>query len=86
MLCGPVHVSTAVIWTALRIYDAYNGHCGYMFSWTPIQVLPFCANDDFHDFHHSHNVGNFSSQLRIWDIICGTSRNYKTYKNKQKQQ
>lgn len=83
ILFGPVHVTTAIIWIILRMYDAENGHSGYIFSWTPIQVLPFCANDDFHDFHHSHNCGNFSSQLRIWDIFFGTNRNFKDYKQKQ---
>lgn len=77
---GPVHINTIAIWLILRIYDAYNGHSGYMFSWTPIQILPFCTYEDFHDFHHSHNCGNFSSQLRIWDILFGTNQRFKEYK------
>ena len=81
---GEIHITIVTIWMILRMYDAHNGHSGYNFSWTPIQILPFCANDDFHDFHHSHNCGNYSSQLRIWDIVFGTSKPFKEYKKKTK--
>jgi sterol desaturase/sphingolipid hydroxylase (fatty acid hydroxylase superfamily) len=84
LLFGPLHVNTVVIWSILRTLDAYNGHCGYSFSWCPIQILPFCAHEDFHDFHHSHNCGNFSSQLRIWDIVFGTNSNFNKHKQKLK--
>lgn len=79
-LYAPMHVSTAVIWMVLRFWDAYNGHCGYVFSWAPLQLLPFCTNDDFHDFHHSHNSGNYGSQLRYLDTIFGTNKSFKNYK------
>jgi sterol desaturase/sphingolipid hydroxylase (fatty acid hydroxylase superfamily) len=87
-LYAPFHVSTAVIWLVLRLWDAHNGHSGYVFSWTPLQLLPFCANDDYHDFHHSHNCGNYTSQFRYLDTIFGTNRKFKEYKKtlKAKQQ
>lgn len=44
-LYAPMHINTAIIWIILRMFDAYNGHSGYMFSWTPLQLLPFCTND-----------------------------------------
>ena len=80
MLFGPLHLSTVIIFVVLRIYDANNGHCGYNFSWTPLQILPFCANDEFHDFHHSRNSGNYGSQLRIWDSTFGTNREFRKHK------
>jgi sterol desaturase/sphingolipid hydroxylase (fatty acid hydroxylase superfamily) len=80
MLFGPLHVSIAVIWNLLRMYDTYMGHSGYMFSWSPNQIFPFCANDGYHDFHHSHNCGNYGAQLRIWDMLCGSSRPFKDFK------
>ena len=79
-LYAPLHVSTAVIWIILRMWDAFNGHCGYVFSWAPLQLLPFCTNDDYHDFHHSHNAGNYGSQFRFLDTIFGTNHNFKSYK------
>jgi sterol desaturase/sphingolipid hydroxylase (fatty acid hydroxylase superfamily) len=62
------------------MWDAYNGHSGYVFPWSPLQVIPFCTNDDYHDFHHSHNSGNYSSQFRYLDIIFGTIKPFKAYK------
>jgi plant 4alpha-monomethylsterol monooxygenase len=41
---GPIHLNIRLVWTLLRMWDAYNGHCGYMFSWAPLQLLPFCAS------------------------------------------
>jgi sterol desaturase/sphingolipid hydroxylase (fatty acid hydroxylase superfamily) len=67
-LFGPTHIITIVIWMILRMYDGYNAHCGYKFSWSALQLLPFCTNDDFHDFHRSHNCGNYSAMFRFWDI------------------
>jgi sterol desaturase/sphingolipid hydroxylase (fatty acid hydroxylase superfamily) len=68
----------------LRIYDGYNGHSGYNFSWTPLQLLPFCTNDDFHDFHHSHNCGNYGSQFRFLDTIFNTNKPFRDFKRKQR--
>ena len=79
-LYAPLHVSTAVIWIITRMLDAYNSHSGYMFSWTPLQLLPFCTNDEYHDFHHSHNCGNFSSQFRYLDILFGSNKDFREYK------
>jgi sterol desaturase/sphingolipid hydroxylase (fatty acid hydroxylase superfamily) len=73
-LVGPFNLSTFVIWVIFRILDAYNGHCGYVFSWTPLQLLPFCTNDEFHDFHHTQNCGNYGSHFRFLDSLFGTNR------------
>jgi len=34
---------------------------------------------DRHDFHHSHNVGNFGSFFIFWDWICGTDYKYRAW-------
>lgn len=81
-LFGPIHFSTIIIWNLLRLYEGYASHSGYMFSWNPSQIIPFCANDGYHDFHHSHNCGNYGAQLRIWDIVCGTSKPFNEFKKK----
>lgn len=84
-LYSPLHISTTVIWLILRMYDGYNGHSGYMFSWSPLQLIPFCTNDDYHDFHHSQNYGNYGSQLRYLDTIFGTNKAFKDFKRSQRE-
>ncbi len=83
LLYGPVHISTLVSWFILRIWDANIGHSGYDFSWAPVQLLPFCTNDEFHDFHHSKNVGNYASHFRFWDMIFGTNKDFTKFKMQQ---
>lgn len=77
---GPIHISTIVSWFILRIWDANIAHSGYNFSWAPLQLLPFCANDEFHDFHHTTNSGNYGSHFRFWDTLFGTNKEFIKYK------
>lgn len=79
-LVGPMNISTLVIWLIFRMLDAFYGHCGYNFSWTPLQLLPFTTYDDFHDFHHSSNSGNYGSHFRFWDSLFGTMNTFRKYK------
>jgi sterol desaturase/sphingolipid hydroxylase (fatty acid hydroxylase superfamily) len=44
--------------------------------------LPWKLEGDFHDFHHSHSVGNFASMLKLWDAVWGTNKEYMKYKAK----
>ncbi len=30
LLLGPLNISTFVVWLIFRMWDAYNGHCGYV--------------------------------------------------------
>ena len=40
-----------------------------------------------HDFHHSHNVGNFGGAHTIfWDWACGTDSAYRAYLAKENAQ
>jgi methylsterol monooxygenase len=77
LLVGPVNISTFVIWLIFRVWDAYNGHSGYVFSWSPLQLLPFTTNDEFHDFHHTQNCGNYGSHFRFWDSVFGTNDQFR---------
>jgi len=84
MLFGPLHINTLVFWYIFRMWDAHSGHCGYIFPWTPLQLLPFCTQDEFHDFHHTRNFGNYGSHFRFWDSLFGTNKAFREYKQKQK--
>lgn len=81
---GPIHMNMRLIWTILKIWEAYNGHCGYMFSWAPLYLLPFCACDGYHDFHHTGNCGNYAGVFRILDSLFGYNDAFWEFKAKQK--
>ncbi len=68
-----VHLSTFLLWTALRISETVNSHSGYYLPWIPYNWFPsFLGGSDRHDFHHSNNKGSFGSWTRFWDWACGT--------------
>jgi sterol desaturase/sphingolipid hydroxylase (fatty acid hydroxylase superfamily) len=83
MLYGPMHISTLSIWFILRILDANLAHSGYNFPWVPVQLLPFCTNDEFHDFHHTRGSGNYASHFRFWDSLLDSNREYRKIKRGQ---
>ena len=77
MLLGKnMHVGTLAAWSVVRTFEGCDGHSGYEFPWSPIRLLPFSSSAQTHDFHHSHNVGNYSSFFYIWDTIMGTNTAY----------
>lgn len=71
-----VHYITWYIWVAFRIINSAEAHSGYDFPWAPFRMIPFSSNAHFHDYHHSKNVGNFSTFFMFWDTIMGTHRSY----------
>jgi sterol desaturase/sphingolipid hydroxylase (fatty acid hydroxylase superfamily) len=81
---APLHIATMMTWNIFRIWNNNSTHCGYIFPWTPTSLIPFCLNDEFHDFHHTHNAGNYGLYLRIWDIFFGHTKEYREFKAKQK--
>ena len=76
---APLHVTTMTLWIIYRTWDGFNSHSGYNFTWDFVQVLPFCTNDDFHDFHHTFNAGNLSSTFRFWDCVFATNKDFQAY-------
>jgi sterol desaturase/sphingolipid hydroxylase (fatty acid hydroxylase superfamily) len=82
MLGRRMHVITYVLYVIFRIMESINAHCGYDFSWSPYSLLPGCQPSSWHNFHHSHQKGNFSGGF--WDYICGTHKPYLEYMAKIK--
>lgn len=77
LILGPhMHLLTVFAWYALRIGESLDGHCGYEFSFSPYRLIPFSGSASYHDYHHSHNVGNYASFFQIWDTIFGTNKDY----------
>jgi sterol desaturase/sphingolipid hydroxylase (fatty acid hydroxylase superfamily) len=69
-----MHYVTFLLWGVIRIGETVDGHSGYEFSWSPYRLIPFSTSSIYHSFHHSHNVGNYSSFFSIWDTINGTNK------------
>ena len=71
-----MHITTGFAWFTLRTFESIEGHAGYEFSWSPFRILPFAADYGYHAYHHSHNIGNYSTFFSIWDSILGSNREY----------
>jgi len=76
------HIVTIGLWTIVRICEATDGHSGYEFSWSPYRLLPMSGSASYHDYHHTHNVGNYSSIFSIWDTVFGTDKDYYIHRSK----
>ena len=74
-----MHFTTAFTWYALRFIESAEGHSGYEVSWSPFRVLPFGSDFAYHAYHHSHNIGNYSSFFTIWDTVFGSNKVYYDY-------
>ena len=52
---------------------AVTQHIGYDLPWFPWDGF-FGMNINYHDYHHSVNVGNYGIFSTFWDTICGTNK------------
>lgn len=80
-----MHFCTMLLWTIMRIFESMDGHCGYEFSWSPYRLIPFSSSATYHDFHHSHNLGNYSSFFSFWDTIFDSNSAYYKHLNKERE-
>ena len=74
LLGEKLHVFTAMCWATLRLLEIHDGHSGYEFPWSIFRLIPFGTDATYHNFHHTNNVGNYSSFMTIWDSVfdCNT--------------
>ena len=76
-LLGPrLHMFTFIIWGVHRLLNTVYTHSGYEFPWFPTNLCLFWVNASYHDYHHSHNVGNFGSMFTLWDSLLGANKVY----------
>ncbi|OMJ85738.1 hypothetical protein SteCoe_12865 [Stentor coeruleus] len=78
-----VHLITWYFWIIIRIFITSDSHSGYQFPWSPMHLIPFGTTAEHHYFHHSHNVGNYSSFFTILETILGTDQPYIDYIRKK---
>lgn len=71
-----MHFTVASTWYFLRSLESCEGHSGYEFPWSPFRLLPFGIDFGYHEYHHSHNIGNYSSFFSIWDSVFGSNSAY----------
>ena len=73
------HFVVLAAFTALRSWQTVQSHAGYDLPWDPCNVWPFSGGSRRHDFHHSHNAGNYGGFFMFWDWACGTDAAYKRH-------
>ena len=71
-----MHLLAVITWFFARNVESAEGHSGYEFPWSPFRWLPFTPGHGYHSFHHSANVGNYSSFFHIWDTIFESNKAY----------
>eukprot|EP01091_Cochliopodium_minus_P006943 TRINITY_DN1689_c0_g1_i1.p1 TRINITY_DN1689_c0_g1~~TRINITY_DN1689_c0_g1_i1.p1 ORF type:complete len:295 (-),score=37.95 TRINITY_DN1689_c0_g1_i1:48-893(-) len=81
---GPIllgsHISTFWVYLFWRLMKTYRAHSGFT-------NLPFFLADsstEFHDFHHTHNSGNFGVSP-LFDTLLNTNTTYIKFLNESKQ-
>uniref|UniRef100_A0A7S4PPW2 Fatty acid hydroxylase domain-containing protein n=2 Tax=Paramoeba aestuarina TaxID=180227 RepID=A0A7S4PPW2_9EUKA len=80
------HIMQLSLFYVIRLWETIDAHCGYEFPFSPWCIFPSIQGGaDKHDFHHSHNVGNFGI-FNIWDPLMGTNKAYLKYLEKKKLQ
>ena len=76
ILLGRMHVITVYMSTFFNISFGHFNHCGYSVPWYPWGAFPFGIDSEYHDFHHSANIGNYSTFSTYWDTVCGTNKHH----------
>ena len=76
LLGNKLHFWTLMLWGVLRVAESHDAHCGYELPWSIFRIIPFGADATYHHFHHSKNVGNYSTFMTIWDTVFNTNTEF----------
>ena len=72
-MLGPILLSSHPLlhcaWFMAGLFQTTIVHSGYHLEW----FLPHAA---IHDWHHEYHQECFSTEIAIWDNICGTNKVY----------
>lgn len=80
------NATLAVGYMGMKLWQSIDGHSGFLL---PFPLSPWnCAIVGMdcsmaHDFHHSHNKGNYGGYFIWWDRLCGTDKAYRAYREKR---
>lgn len=75
------HALVFWLWVVIRQTESINAHSGYQF--LPNFISKWCSGGRFHEYHHSHNVGNYGALTTIWDHLMGTDVSFLEYEQKR---
>mmetsp|Transcript_2765 Transcript_2765/g.4345 ORF Transcript_2765/g.4345 Transcript_2765/m.4345 type:complete len:192 (+) Transcript_2765:530-1105(+) len=70
------HFVSFFVFGTLRLIETEESHSGYDFPFTIFRLIPFGTGAAYHYFHHTHNVGNYSSFFTIWDTLLDSNKDY----------
>ena len=79
------HYCSFILYTLLKLWQSIEAHSNYSFPF-PFSFWSFVESFDCaraHDFHHSHNVGNFGGTTMFWDWLLGTDAAYNKWQRKK---
>lgn len=76
LLGAQMHVTAVMGYFLLAALGAIIDHCGYEFTFSPFRMVPFSCHYGYHVFHHSHNVGNYSTVWHLWDTLLSSNSEY----------
>ena len=76
------HSSVFLLYTCLKLNQSIEAHSGFDLPfpyslWNCRYLGMDCAGA--HDYHHSHNSGNFGGFFMFWDWAMGTDRTYRKH-------
>lgn len=79
-LAGPLilrsHMLLTLTWVFIRVAESADSHSGFDLPFSPFRLL---RTPRMHDYHHSHNVGNYGAFSPFWDWLMGTDRSWRQY-------
>ena len=84
-IAGPVLLALTIVkphsftqcqWAIYTVYTNLDDHVGYSFPFSPVRWFPFASLTQEHEFHHSVNVGCFSSKLDLYEKLFRTSTKF----------
>jgi sterol desaturase/sphingolipid hydroxylase (fatty acid hydroxylase superfamily) len=71
-----VHVFVFFFWQTYKMFITYEGHSRYTIPWSPTRVFPFYYNSSYHNYHHSKNIGNYSTAFYPVELLFGTNKTF----------
>jgi methylsterol monooxygenase len=73
------HLAVCTLWMLIRMWETLDAHGGFDFPFSPFRLgSSFMLGPDGHDWHHSHNRGNYGV-FKFWDWLCGTDVEYRKW-------
>ena len=75
------HVMLFWLYVGSKLWQSLDAHSGFAlpFPLSPWSAIRYMDCAPAHDFHHSHNAGNYGGYFIFWDRVMGTDRAYMAY-------